>query len=326
MIPDVFALNVYAAQLSELLSGGIAQKLRLVHPEIYRLKIYVPGKGNLMLYFDITGKLYVGKSLGEQYSAENRFTQLVNKYLRNKRLERIDLVNFDRILAFKFSDGYSLIFEWMRRGNLILLDSENKIIAAAKEAKLRDREILPGKVYQAPPKPSEIPGKYQRLGLAKQLLLELARPDRSYIYISQDGRIVDVLPFKLEDLHPGAQIQELTQSILETLNELYMQEIYGKLASHQQRLQNKDLAKKAKTLEHLRRNLEQLKKRLEEIQKAIEFLETNYDKLEELRTIIERIVSEKGEQEANDYLRKLSKGKARLVREKEDLYIEIERS
>jgi len=294
-----------------------------VHPQIYRLKIYVPGKGNRYLYFDLSGLIYYGKTLGETHSAENRFVQRANKYLADSRIEKVELVNFDRILRFRFSGEADLIFECMPRGNLVLVSKEGKILAAAMEAALRDRKIIPGEQYMPPPKQLDTPKKYSRLGLSKQILEQILRRDRCYLYYVQE-QLVDILPFKINDLHPSAVIEEVAAPLPEVLFSFTGKLLFEKIQEFQASIKQSQLTKQTKLLEHLKRNLEQLEKKKEEIEKAIEFIENNYDKLEQLIEILRKKLDE-GEAAAQEFLRQISGGKARLVREKDGLKLEIEK-
>ncbi|SCV99981.1 LAFE_0B06788g1_1 [Lachancea fermentati] len=58
------------------------------------------------------------------------FVVKLRKHLKSKRLTTVKRVNNDRILVLSFSDGmYFLVLEFFSAGNVILLDSDRKIIA-----------------------------------------------------------------------------------------------------------------------------------------------------------------------------------------------------
>ena len=76
---------------------------------------------------------------------------LARKYMRDKRLERIGLIGFDRILYLEASTGYRLVVELVPRGIAVLLSPTGTILAATKYLKVRDREVKPKTVYKPPP-------------------------------------------------------------------------------------------------------------------------------------------------------------------------------
>ncbi|NIQ05775.1 MAG: fibronectin-binding domain-containing protein [Candidatus Korarchaeota archaeon] len=72
------------------------------------------------------------------------------KHLRGKRLNKIEQHKLDRILELQIGRDYTLIVEFFRRGNLVLLRN-GKIILAQKHQHMRDRDLYPGVRYDYPP-------------------------------------------------------------------------------------------------------------------------------------------------------------------------------
>ena len=87
-----------------------------------------------------------------EWKATNVAT-LLRKHIRNKYVENVNQIDFDRILKFDISGGYTLIVEILSRGNLILL-KEGKIIFSTNYIDMKDRSIKPGLPYVPPPSPS----------------------------------------------------------------------------------------------------------------------------------------------------------------------------
>ena len=201
------------------------------------------------------------------------------------------------------------------------------IISAAKELEMRDRKIKQGEKYLYPPKIYEIPKKYITLGLSKNMLLELLQKDKTYIYINKTtGEIVDILPFKINNLYNNVEILEINKSIFHVLNEYFEKEIFEKIQAFQHTSENLQFEKKIKILNHLKQNLDNLLKKYAEVEKIIEFIEKNYDKLEELMKIVNEKIEKEGFEKANEFLKKISKNKAKLLQDSKGLYIEIERN
>ncbi|ASI99866.1 ribosome rescue protein RqcH [Thermococcus celer] len=78
------------------------------------------------------------------------FTMLLRKHMSGGFVDAIEQHGFDRIVKVRVGD-YTLIGELFRRGNVILVDSENRIIAALRYEEYRDRAIKPKAAYKFPP-------------------------------------------------------------------------------------------------------------------------------------------------------------------------------
>ncbi len=73
------------------------------------------------------------------------------KHIRGARIESIEQLSFDRIVVFKFSNGYNLVVELLPRGVIALLDENGAIVYATEYREMRDRVIRRGAAYQPPP-------------------------------------------------------------------------------------------------------------------------------------------------------------------------------
>ncbi len=78
----------------------------------------------------------------------------LRSHLNNARIKNVEQINNDRIIKF-FLEGkkqeYSLILELFSKGNIILLNKNEKIIVILRQETFKDRILKPGKVY-VPPK------------------------------------------------------------------------------------------------------------------------------------------------------------------------------
>ena len=81
------------------------------------------------------------------------FAKILRKHITNATITDIEQINFERILKLtvKKSTTFHLIVELFSKGNIILLDQEQKIIAATLYKKWSTRVIAPGKTYSLPP-------------------------------------------------------------------------------------------------------------------------------------------------------------------------------
>lgn len=82
-----------------------------------------------------------------------RFALLLRKYLSQARLRDIAQHGFERILEFHFEkkEKYVLIVELFGSGNVVLCDSNNKIIDCLHKQVWRHRTVKPSEIYSYPP-------------------------------------------------------------------------------------------------------------------------------------------------------------------------------
>ena len=90
-----------------------------------------------------------------QYSLHARqqssgFGGFLNKHLKMKKLLAIKQLNSERVFFFDFG-SVTLVAELFSKGNLILLDSENKIMMPKRVEHWSTREIKKGLAYKEPP-------------------------------------------------------------------------------------------------------------------------------------------------------------------------------
>lgn len=78
------------------------------------------------------------------------FGAFLNKYLKMSRLNSVKQFGCERIVLFDFS-SFQLIAELFSKGNLVLIDSSEKILMPKKAESWSSREIKKGLVYKAPP-------------------------------------------------------------------------------------------------------------------------------------------------------------------------------
>ncbi len=80
--------------------------------------------------------------------------KVLRSLIRDLTVLEVRQVRLDRIVAFRVGSGdktYRVIFEVMKRPNIIVTDDNLKILYALKEARLRDRAVVKGETYVPPP-------------------------------------------------------------------------------------------------------------------------------------------------------------------------------
>ncbi|KAH3903094.1 Rqc2p SCDLUD_000706 [Saccharomycodes ludwigii] len=92
-------------------------------------------------------KIYVTQFTRPIPPQPSGFVVKLRKHLKSKRLTSVRQIGKDRIIVFTFSDGlYHLVFEFFSKGNVILLDSERKVLFTQRI--VDDHECNVGDVYQ----------------------------------------------------------------------------------------------------------------------------------------------------------------------------------
>jgi len=71
--------------------------------------------------------------------------------LEGRRVDAVEQVNGDRVLLLRAGRA-SLVVEWVREGNVLLLDGEGRIAYALRQREMRDRVVARGRPYTPPPR------------------------------------------------------------------------------------------------------------------------------------------------------------------------------
>ncbi len=98
------------------------------------------------------------------------FCMALRKCLRNSLLTNVEQYMFERIVIFTFTNkagAFRLVLELFGEGNMILINSENKIVQALHYKRMRDRNILRGETFHFPPSSGQNP-----LEISKQAFSE----------------------------------------------------------------------------------------------------------------------------------------------------------
>ncbi|OGD52985.1 hypothetical protein A3K80_03525 [Candidatus Bathyarchaeota archaeon RBG_13_38_9] len=82
------------------------------------------------------------------------FCMTLRKHLLGGKLEKIEQEEFDRIVNLNILTKYGIfhvVAELFRRGNLILIDPENKVRLSMRYARMRDRHLIRNELYKPAP-------------------------------------------------------------------------------------------------------------------------------------------------------------------------------
>ncbi|MEB3779893.1 MAG: NFACT family protein [Desulfurococcales archaeon] len=156
---------------------------------------------------------------------------LVRKYLRGSRIEDASILEFDRIVKFTFSNGFSIIAELIPRGFLVLVDGDGVIHAADRYDVLRDRVVKPKVHYKPPPLNTLNP-----LSLEPRVLLDRVKSGRDLVRglirgAGIPGEVAEEAVYRA-GLEPGMDPSTLTTSdamtIVDALRDIWSEAMGGR--------------------------------------------------------------------------------------------------
>jgi predicted ribosome quality control (RQC) complex YloA/Tae2 family protein len=137
-------------ELQFLVKGRISQ---VYHQEKMELlfQLHAMGEGKKLLKI-VPGKFLCLTSRKETPLKPSSFCMQLRKYLNNAFIRKIEQKGSERVVVFEIekAEKYSLIIELFSRGNLILTDSKDIIIAALEQKRWKDRNIRVKEKYVFP--------------------------------------------------------------------------------------------------------------------------------------------------------------------------------
>ena len=161
MTYDGFVLSATITELNHTLIRGRIQKIRQHNDTDLTLEIRGLGH-TYKLFFSVDARfprVYLSAGSPPVPQEPPAFCMVLRKYIEGAFIEGLEQVGMDRIMrmhiAYPDATRLTLIFELMgKHSNLILVNSEGKILGAAKHigtSVSRYRQILPGRDYLPPP-------------------------------------------------------------------------------------------------------------------------------------------------------------------------------
>jgi len=161
MTYDGFLLSAIVAELRQTILRGRVQKIRQSSETDVLME--VRGVGHTYTIFVSVDarfpRIYLTASPGKPLPEPPNFCMLMRKYASGAFVTSVDQIGMDRILRIGLDSSehgkLALILEIMgKHSNLILINSEGKILGAAKHVGSsisRYRQVLPGREYIPPP-------------------------------------------------------------------------------------------------------------------------------------------------------------------------------
>jgi len=146
-------LHFLVRELQELIDGKVD---KIYHPsrEEVVFAVHLPNKGKKILKVVAGKAIYLSESR-EPAEEPTNFCIFLRKHLSNARIREISQLEPERIvkMVFEKKDGKeNLVIELFGRGNVILADSDDAILAAIDYHKFKGRTIRPREKYIYPKK------------------------------------------------------------------------------------------------------------------------------------------------------------------------------
>lgn len=149
------ALDIYTIvyELQDLIGGFIDKIYQLSSDEILIRVNNRKTKQKDLLYAHSNGVFFRTHNSFETPMKPTTFAMTLRKHITNGRITEIKQHEFDRIIKITIQkkETYTLLFELIPNGNIILLNQENKIIMPLKHQQWSQRSIRTHSTYQPPP-------------------------------------------------------------------------------------------------------------------------------------------------------------------------------
>ncbi|WP_424358081.1 ribosome rescue protein RqcH [Methanocella sp. MCL-LM] len=155
MKEEMTSVDVYAVvkELQFLVDAKLEKAYQTSADEIrLRLQEFKTGKYDLIA--EAGKRLHISANAPESPKLPPAFAMILRKYTMGGRITAIRQHGFDRIVEIetvRAGEGNILVVEMFARGNIILGDSERKIIMPLKSLKMKDRDVVRGERYEYPP-------------------------------------------------------------------------------------------------------------------------------------------------------------------------------
>ena len=113
------------------------------------IELFKSGKGKMLLKIIPGEAMFLTKDK-DNTDIPNPFAMYLRKKLKQGRLISIKQINFDRIVEIRI-DKLRLIIELFSKGNIILVDDEDKILHCLETQEWHDRSVKKNEAYKLPP-------------------------------------------------------------------------------------------------------------------------------------------------------------------------------
>lgn len=298
----------YLCKEFQSLLGGKLNQIYQIEKEELLFEFHITNEGKKMLKVVLPSLLYLTQYKGLQPTTPPGFCTFLRRRLKNSRLQKIEQLEFERILKLEFSTkekNYLMFIELFAEGNVILSEEDGKIISPLLTGNWKERTIRGGVIYN-------YPKRLDTLNLTKEELEKIIKnSDKENIVktlainLSFGGEYAE----KICDLAGIDKNSKNFNGIFEAIQKIktdfpkfekfnsfneYLDETLTK--NKIQNFENQQISKKEKELSKHQRVINQQITKIKELEKGIndaqkigELIYNNYMKVEEILKSPERL-------------------------------------
>ncbi|WP_456365846.1 ribosome rescue protein RqcH [Thermococcus sp.] len=191
----------YVVRELQWLVGSRVDKIYHDGDEI-RIKLRTK-EGRADLILQAGKRFHITSYVKESPKRPSSFTMLLRKYLAGGFIDAIEQHSFDRIVKLQIG-GYTLIGELFGKGNIVLVDPENRIVSALRYEEYSDRSIKPNAEYRFPP------ARENPLEVGFKRFLELMREDENLELVRALARKLNMGGLYAEEISIRAGFEKTT--------------------------------------------------------------------------------------------------------------------
>jgi len=162
-----FDIAAITLELEQNIIGKHLDNIYQLREKTFLIKIR---PGDLNLIVQIEKRIHLTKYAVKAPQAPTQFCMALRKYLSNGKIVDVEQHEFERIVTFTIQTregNFKLIAEIFKRGNLILLDPQDRILHSTRYMKMRDRNIIRGERFRHAPSTGINPLKARLEDIAK---------------------------------------------------------------------------------------------------------------------------------------------------------------
>jgi len=146
-----FDIAAITLELKQNIIGKHLDNIYQLSEKTFLIKIR---PGDLNLIIQIEKRIHLTKYAVKTPQTPTQFCMALRKYLSNGKIIAVNQHEFERVVTFTVQTregDFKLVAEIFKRGNLILLDPEDKILHSTRYVKMRDRNIIRGERFRHAP-------------------------------------------------------------------------------------------------------------------------------------------------------------------------------
>ena len=208
--------------------GGRVDNVYTLGDTIY-LKLRVGGSIRF-LALEAGVRAHVTSRVSKLEEASRGFPSVVKRHLRDRKLDGVEQLGFDRVLKFAFSGGVELYVELLPRGFAVLVN-EGRVVAASRYAELRDRVVKPGVQYRPPPLQTVNPFKLSLEDLASRASVGVDIVRGLVRGVGLPGEVAEEVLFRANvslESNPKTLGFDVFRRVWEELGDLYRESLEGR--------------------------------------------------------------------------------------------------